>query len=49
MKKKLPAQAPVNHQQARELLKKGKEEKVFLEQVEKGKILWEKEINYEAS
>jgi len=28
-----------------ELLKKGKEEKVFLEQVEKGKVLWEKEIN----
>ena len=28
-----------------ELLKKDKREKVFLEQVEKGKILWEKEIN----
>jgi len=28
-----------------ELLKKGKGEKVFLEQVEKGKILWEREIN----
>jgi len=28
-----------------ELLKKGKEEKVFLEQVEKGKVLWEREIN----
>lgn len=27
-----------------ELLKKGKEEKIFLEQVEKGKILWEREI-----
>lgn len=28
-----------------ELLKKGKEERVFLEQVEKGKVLWEREIN----
>ena len=28
-----------------ELLKKGKEESVFLEQVEKGKVLWEREIN----
>lgn len=28
-----------------ELLKKDKEEKVFLEQVEKGKVLWEREIN----
>ena len=28
-----------------ELLKRDKEEKVFLEQVEKGKILWEREIN----
>jgi len=28
-----------------ELLKKGKEEKVFLEQVEKGKVLWEREID----
>ena len=26
-----------------ELLKKGKEERVFLEQVEKGKVLWERE------
>ena len=28
-----------------ELLKKGKEERIFLEQVEKGKVLWEREIN----
>jgi len=28
-----------------ELLKKGKGERVFLEQVEKGKVLWEREIN----
>jgi len=28
-----------------ELLKKGKEEKVFREQIENGKILWEREIN----
>ena len=28
-----------------ELFKKGKEERVFLEQVEKGKILWERETN----
>jgi len=28
-----------------ELLKKGEEERVFLEQVEKGKVLWEREIN----
>ncbi len=28
-----------------ELLKKDKEEKVFLEQVENGKVLWEREIN----
>ncbi|MCG2711077.1 MAG: nucleotidyltransferase domain-containing protein [Candidatus Omnitrophica bacterium] len=28
-----------------ELLKKGTEERVFLEQVEKGKVLWEREIN----
>ena len=28
-----------------ELLKKGKEERVFREQIEKGKVLWEREIN----
>ena len=28
-----------------DLLKKGKGEKVFLEQVEKGKVLWEREID----
>jgi len=28
-----------------DLLKKSKEEKVFHEQVEKGKVLWEREIN----
>ena len=28
-----------------QLFKKGKEEKVFLEQVEKGKVLWEREVN----
>jgi len=28
-----------------ELLKKGKEERAFLEQVEKGKVLWERDIN----
>lgn len=28
-----------------ELLRKGEEERVFVEQVEKGRILWEREIN----
>ena len=31
--------------QPEELLKKDRKNKVFLEQVEKGKILWEREIN----